>query len=104
MSDESHIWEPYDDDYLEEDWAYSKDIKEAKQARQKLRKTIVKKAKIEHQKLYKKNKEIKAGETIECACGCGETFVKRHYQTVFFSNKGKDNCKDRYWNGLKSIR
>ena len=47
---------------------------------------------------YLKNKSAKVGAEIKCACGCGKAIIKKSYQTQFASNKGRGNCKDRYWN------
>jgi len=43
------------------------------------------------------NRQAKVGTVIECPT-CGRRFTKRSYQQVFCSNKGRDNCKDRFWN------
>ena len=48
---------------------------------------------------YLKNKEAKTGETIKCPI-CGEVFTKKHYAQAFCCKE----CKDRYWNSLKSNR
>lgn len=48
---------------------------------------------------YLKNKEAKTGETIKCPI-CGEVFTKKHYVQTFCCKE----CKDRYWNSLKSNR
>lgn len=53
--------------------------------------------KVEAQDRYAINKAAKVGATIACAC-CGKKFTKRSYQQAFCSNKGRDNCKDKYWN------
>ncbi len=44
-----------------------------------------------------KNQAALVGYTIQCA-NCGKEIAKTSYQTQFCSNKGKDNCKDAYWN------
>jgi hypothetical protein len=46
---------------------------------------------------YKAAKAAKVGETVACGC-CNKKFVKRSYQQAFCSNRGNNNCKDRYWN------
>lgn len=43
------------------------------------------------------NRAAKIGTTIKCPT-CGRLFVKKSYQQVFCRNKGRNNCKDRYWN------
>ena len=48
---------------------------------------------------YEYNKGVPVGRKIFCPC-CSEIFTKRSYQHSFCSNKGKGNCKDRYWNTL----
>ena len=48
---------------------------------------------------YLKNKEAKTGETIKCPI-CGEVFTKKNYAHAFCCKE----CKDRYWNSLKSNR
>lgn len=50
-----------------------------------------------HSIAYKTAKAAKVGTTIHCGC-CGFQFIKKHYQQVFCSNKGTNNCKDHYWN------
>lgn len=48
---------------------------------------------------YKTARASKVGSRIKCAApGCGKTFIKKSYQQCFCSNKGRGNCKDRYWN------
>lgn len=42
-------------------------------------------------------KKAKTGVQIECPT-CSKVFKKRSYQQAFCSNKGRGNCKDRYWN------
>lgn len=36
-----------------------------------------------------------------CCSACKTKFVKTSYQKVFCSNKGKGNCKDKYWNLIR---
>jgi hypothetical protein len=49
---------------------------------------------------YEVAKRSKAGSTIACAT-CGKQIVKKSYQTKFCCNRGRKNCKDRYWNLVK---
>lgn len=54
-------------------------------------------AKLQSLKLYETAKAAKTG--TECTCpGCAKPFKKKSYQQAFCSNKGHNNCKDRYWN------
>ena len=46
---------------------------------------------------YDKAKAAKVGTMISCP-SCGTIFKKRTYHQVFNSNKGRGNCKDRFWN------
>lgn len=48
--------------------------------------------------VYDKARQAKVGGTIRCGCGCGQRFIKRTYQHAFARNKGRNNCKDRYYN------
>ena len=50
---------------------------------------------------YKKAKAAKVGEKITCPT-CGKEFTKKSYQQAFCRNKGRDNCKDGYWNFVKN--
>lgn len=52
---------------------------------------------------YEAAKSAKVGSMILCP-GCGKLFLKRSYQHVFCSNKGRGNCKDRYWNRATAER
>ena len=53
---------------------------------------------IENKKArYADNKSSQVGTTIRCA-NCSNRIVKKSYQTQFCSNKGRNNCKDSYWN------
>lgn len=47
---------------------------------------------------YLAAKNAKVGETVKCGCGCGRKFKKKSYQQAFFRNKGRNNCKDNYYN------
>jgi hypothetical protein len=46
---------------------------------------------------YRDNKRSQVGTTIRCTA-CNKRILKSNYQTQFCSNKGKGNCKDKYWN------
>jgi hypothetical protein len=60
-------------------------------------------AKLHRLKLYDAAKAAKTG--TECKCpSCGKTFTKKSYQQAFCSNKGRNNCKDRYWNRATNQR
>jgi len=48
-------------------------------------------------KSYKAAKAAPVGSQIKCA-ECGKKMIKKSYQQAFCSNKGRGNCKDRYWN------
>jgi len=48
-------------------------------------------------KKYTSAKKAPVGSVVRCPV-CGRTFKKRSYQQAFCSNKGRGNCKDRYWN------
>jgi hypothetical protein len=52
---------------------------------------------------YDLAKKATVGETIECPA-CGKKFPKRSYQHAFCCNKGRNNCKDRYWNTVDETR
>jgi hypothetical protein len=52
---------------------------------------------------YKENKNSNIGTTIKCAW-CGKRIIKKSYQTQFCSNKGKNNCKDKYHNNTNETR
>lgn len=52
---------------------------------------------------YSQNKKAKVGLTVHCAW-CATPILKKSYQTQFCSNKGKGNCKDKYWNNVDSNR
>lgn len=53
--------------------------------------------------LYQKAKAAKVGSKVQCPV-CGKMFVKKSYQQAFCCNKGKHNCKDRYWNDATDSR
>ena len=42
-------------------------------------------------------KSAKVQSRIKCP-SCNRIFIKKSYQQAFCSNKGRGNCKDRYWN------
>jgi len=52
---------------------------------------------------YKDNASSPVRSTIRCAC-CNKRIIKKSYQTQFCGNKGKGNCKDRYWNNISDKR
>ena len=58
---------------------------------------------IQAQARYQANKLVKVGEMMECAC-CGKKMKKKSYQSQFCSNKGRDNCKDFFWNRVDRKR
>ena len=43
--------------------------------------------------------DAKVGDDIVCP-SCGETHVKKSYQSVFCKTKGGTKCKDNYWNNV----
>ncbi len=52
---------------------------------------------------YEVAKNANVGQKIPCGC-CGKQFVKKSYQQAFCRNKGKGNCKDKYWNTTNDAR
>jgi ssDNA-binding Zn-finger/Zn-ribbon topoisomerase 1 len=54
-------------------------------------------------KAYNFARQAKTGTTIHCPT-CGKRMKKKSYQHVFCSNKGRNNCKDRYWNTVDEVR
>ncbi len=52
---------------------------------------------------YQAARQAKVGSMIECPT-CRREVRKRSYQQVFCSNKGRANCKDRYWNTVDDVR
>lgn len=48
---------------------------------------------------YTLNKNASVGDEVTCP-SCKTNFLKRSYQQAFCSNKGKNNCKDNFWNNL----
>jgi hypothetical protein len=48
---------------------------------------------------YSIAKRAAVGSRTVCGA-CGRPFVKRSYQQAFCRNKGRGNCKDRYWNAV----
>lgn len=52
---------------------------------------------------YKEAGKAKIDDTIKCAT-CASRFKKKSYQSKFCSNKGRKNCKDRYWNMVDTSR
>lgn len=59
--------------------------------------------KIQRLKLYEVAKAAKTGQSCKCP-SCAKSFVKKSYQQAFCSNKGKNNCKDLYWNRASTQR
>jgi ssDNA-binding Zn-finger/Zn-ribbon topoisomerase 1 len=45
----------------------------------------------------------KVGTMIRCPV-CNKLIKKKSYQHKFCSNRGRGNCKDRYWNSVDEIR
>jgi hypothetical protein len=60
-------------------------------------------AKLRSLNLYDTAKVAKTGTDCKCP-GCGGTFKKKSYQQAFCSNKGRNNCKGRYWNRASDER
>ena len=54
-------------------------------------------------RLYEAAKATKVG-IIVCCPTCSKMFKKKSYQQAFCSNKGKQNCKDVYWNSVDEDR
>jgi hypothetical protein len=52
---------------------------------------------------YRMAKGAKVGETVICPT-CEKQFIKRSYQQAFCCNRGRGNCKDRYWNVTEDER
>ena len=42
-------------------------------------------------------RDASVGSMVLCPV-CGRRFVKKSYQHSFCRNKGRSNCKDKYWN------
>jgi hypothetical protein len=53
--------------------------------------------------LYDKAKAAPVGSRVVCPA-CGKRHSKTSYQKVFCRNKGRGNCKDRYWNTVDEVR
>lgn len=83
------IDEPHEDDWLQEEYARKKLIRQLVQHRSK--------------EIYERAKAAKTGDTCTCA-GCGKGFTKKSYQQAFCSNKGRGNCKDTFWNRASDER
>ncbi len=46
-----------------------------------------------------------APKGTRCTCpGCGKIITKTAYNTIFCSNKGPHNCKDRFWTSVRPER
>jgi len=82
-------------EYLESRGDYEEDIEDmrsvAAETRQKMK------------SLYDIAKAAALNSEIRCP-GCGQRHFKETYQKVFCRNKGKDNCKDHYWNTVDEVR
>jgi len=52
---------------------------------------------------YEKARKTKVGQTFSCP-GCAKNVTKRSYQHTFCSNKGSNNCKDKFWNSTDAKR
>jgi len=52
---------------------------------------------------YHDAEKAKVGTVIRCAT-CDMPFVKKSYQSKFCSNKGRQNCKDKFWNTVDEER
>ena len=52
---------------------------------------------------YETAKAAKTGATCVCP-SCQKQFIKKSYQQAFCSNKGRNNCKDVFWNRASSER
>jgi len=48
---------------------------------------------------YQIAKRARVGEIIICP-SCGTQFEKKNYQSAFCKIKGKNRCKDHYWNNV----
>ncbi len=60
-------------------------------------------AKQQMLKLYETAKAARTG--TQCICpSCAKPFTKKSYQQAFCSNKGRNNCKDSYWNRANDDR
>jgi len=55
------------------------------------------------QQLYSEAKRAKVGQKMHCPT-CKRFLKKKSYQHVFCTNKGPNNCKDRYWNIVDETR
>lgn len=52
---------------------------------------------------YEANKLEPVKSTLKCPV-CSKAFVKNSYQKAFCSNKGVQNCKDKFWNSVREDR
>lgn len=94
LSDFLDEWTDWDSD----DWLGNKRRMEATQLLHGARRrTLTIQSAGSLKPFYDAAKSAKTGETISCPV-CKKQFVKRSYQQAFCSNKGKSNCKDKYWN------
>lgn len=46
---------------------------------------------------------VRVGKAFPCP-SCSRWVVKRSYQHIFCSNRGRGNCKDYYWNRVDPDR
>lgn len=53
--------------------------------------------------LYASAKRAKSGCVVTCP-SCLSKFKKKSYQQAFCCNKGRNNCKDFYWNRANDER
>ena len=60
-------------------------------------------AKMRRLKIYEAAKAAKTGTVCRCP-SCGKEFIKKSYQQAFCSNKGRGNCKDKFWNRANDDR
>lgn len=60
-------------------------------------------AKAGRLRIYEVTKAAKTGTACRCP-SCGKTFTKKSYQQAFCSNKGRNNCKDNFWNRASDDR
>jgi hypothetical protein len=52
---------------------------------------------------YETAKAAKTGTVCTCPV-CSKDFTKKSYQQAFCSNKGRNNCKDLFWNRASEQR
>jgi hypothetical protein len=54
-------------------------------------------------RLYDTARAAPVGSKIKCPV-CRSKHIKASYQKIFCRNKGRGNCKDRYWNSVNELR